>query len=311
MTDPGCVIRNYQPADFDAYVQLVAMAERTGPTGRCPEARQIRGRLFRPNYHPDQDLFIVEDDDHIVGYSDITAEVNIERIVIDCFVLPEYWPRSVTTELLSRAEDRGRELRVRVAQVNIAQGNEVARRTLSQLGFKPMRRFLVLRLQMADVPEQATSQATRGYRHLKRGEEEKLTQLQNRSFAETWGYSPTSIQEISYHLNLAGNSPDDVIVASDEDRLVGYCWTKPGKDDTAARIAQVFMFGVDPDYRGRGIGQGVLLTALGYLRSKGVQIVELTVDSNNHTAYSLYQSVGFQGWTSSLWYEKPIASLPE
>jgi mycothiol synthase len=273
--------------------------------------RQVRGRLSRPNYHPDQDLFIVEDDDHIVGYSDITTEVNIGRIVIDCFVLPEYWPRSVTTELLSRAEGRGSELKVRVAQVNIAQDNEIARCTLSRLGFKPVRRFLVLRLKMADVPEPATSQATRGYRHLKRGEEAKLTQLQNRSFAETWGYSPTSIREISYHLNLAGNRPDDVIVASDEDRLVGYCWTKTGKDDPASSIAQVFMFGVDPDYRGRGIGQGVLLTALGYLKSKGAQIVELTVDSNNHTAYSLYQSVGFRSWTSSLWFEKPIASLPE
>ena len=180
-------------------------------------------------------------------------------------------------------------------------------RTLARLGFNLVRRFLVLRLKMTDVPEQDTNQATQPYRHLKRGEEEKLTQLQNRSFAETWGYSPTSIQEISYHLNLAGNSPDDVIVASDEERLVGYCWTKPCKDDTAARIAQVFMCGVDPDYRGRGIGQGVLLTALGHLRSKGAQIVELTVDSNNHTAYSLYQSVGFRVWTNSLWYEKPIA----
>jgi mycothiol synthase len=307
MTNPGYVIRNYRPADFDAYVRLVGDAERTEPTGRCPEAHLIRGRLSRPNYHPDRDLFIVEEGGHIVGYSDITAEVNIGRIVVDCFVPPEYWPRSVIIELLSRAADHGRELGVRVAQVNIAQVNEAASHTLSQFGFSLVRRFLMLRLKTDDFHEPQINQVTWQYRYLKHGEEEKLSQLQNRSFAETWGYNPTGVQEIAYSLSLTGNSPEDVVVASSGDKLVGYCWTKTCKEDSAVRTAQVFMLGVDPAYRGQGIGKGVLLMGLGYLRSRGAHIVELTVDSNNQTAYSLYQSVGFRDWASSLWYEKPIA----
>ena len=72
------------------------------------------------------------------------------------------------------------------------------------------------------------------------------------------------------------------------------------------RIGLILMMGVDPDYRDKGIGKIVLLAGLSYLKSKGVQVAELTVDSENEVACALYRSVGFQTWTSSLWYEKAI-----
>ena len=66
------------------------------------------------------------------------------------------------------------------------------------------------------------------------------------------------------------------------------------------------MFGVAPDHRGKGIGKMALQAGLAYLKNKGVQIVELTVDSENEAACALYHSAGFRTWTSSLYYEKTI-----
>jgi mycothiol synthase len=66
------------------------------------------------------------------------------------------------------------------------------------------------------------------------------------------------------------------------------------------------MVGTDPDYRGRGVGRRVLLAGLAHLRSKGLPVTELTVDSENKVARALYRSVGFEIRTSSLWYEKVI-----
>jgi mycothiol synthase len=66
------------------------------------------------------------------------------------------------------------------------------------------------------------------------------------------------------------------------------------------------MMGVDPDYRGRGLGRQLLLAGLSYLKSKDLRRVELTVDSENKEACTLYKSVGFKLWTSSLWYEKRL-----
>jgi mycothiol synthase len=66
------------------------------------------------------------------------------------------------------------------------------------------------------------------------------------------------------------------------------------------------MIGTDPDYRGKGLGRKVLLAGLAHLRNKGIQVAELTVDSENKVAYALYQSIGFEVQTSSLWYEKAV-----
>ena len=69
---------------------------------------------------------------------------------------------------------------------------------------------------------------------------------------------------------------------------------------------RVSMLGVDPDYRGRGVGKAVLLAGLLYLKEEGFQVAELTVDSENQAAYTLYRSVGFEVLDSTLWYEKKI-----
>lgn len=66
------------------------------------------------------------------------------------------------------------------------------------------------------------------------------------------------------------------------------------------------MLGVVPDYRGKGIGQKLTLAGLARLKSKGLQVAELTVDSENKAARSLYRSIGFEVQKSSLWYEKVL-----
>jgi len=50
----------------------------------------------------------------------------------------------------------------------------------------------------------------------------------------------------------------------------------------------------------------LLLAGLARLKSKGLQVAELTVDSENKAACALYKSVGFKVQTSNFWYEKVI-----
>ena len=122
-----------------------------------------------------------------------------------------------------------------------------------------MRRFLELRLDIAGVRWQDIDRAGFRYCHLQRGEEDKLTQVQNRSFASTWGYNPNTVEEIIYRINLSNCSPEDVVLAYDGDKPIGYCWTRiTHQAATGKRKGQIFMLGVDPDYQGRGIGKGVL-----------------------------------------------------
>ncbi len=308
MSNSHYTISNYQPADFDKYVRLSIEAEKLEPTGRCVSPQVIAEHLSRPGYSPEQDLFIVEIDKDIVGYMDVAPELAIGRVILSCWVRPEHQRRGLATKLLGCAVHRAKELGAKVAHVNIPQDNVVAKRVLSKLGFECVRRFLELRLDMAKVSQQDIDQPALGCRHLQRGEEAKLTQIQNRTFAGTWGYNPNTVEEIIYRTNSSTCSPEDIILTCEGDKVIGYCWTEiTGGGGTAiGRKGRIFMLGADPDYRGRGVGKRALLAGLAHLKSKGLRVAELTVDSENKVACALYQSIGFEVRAGTLWYEKAI-----
>jgi len=239
---------------------------------------------------------------------DVTPELNIRRVILDCWLQPEHRRRGLATQLLGCAINRAKELGVKVAHVNIVEDNVVAKSVLSKLGFECVRRFLELKLDIADARWSDINRATLECRYLQRGEEDKLTQIQNRAFIGTWGYNPNTVEEIIYHTNLSTYSPEDIVLIYEGDKAISYCWTGVACEGgaTSERKGRIFMLGVDPDYRGKGTGKKALLAGLAHLKSKSLQVVELTVDSENKTAYALYKSIGFKVRTSSFWYEKVI-----
>ncbi len=309
MSNPPYPIRNYQPKDFDKYVLLNIEAEKLESTGRCTSPQVITERLGRPNYAPEQDLFIVEMAENILGYIDVTSELRIGRVVLDYWVHPKRRGKDLATQLFHYALRRATELGVKVAHVNIPQDNIAVKTLLSRLGFSLIRRFLELRLDIADVRWPDINQAALECRYLQRGEEDKLTQIQNRAFIGTWGYNPNTVEEIIYHTNLSTCSPEDIVLIYAGDKVIGYCWTGIACEGgaTSKKKGRIFMLGVDPDYRGKGTAKRVLLAGLDHLKSKSLPVVELTVDSENKAACALYESIGFRVRTSSLWYEKVVS----
>jgi mycothiol synthase len=308
MSNPPYVIRSFRPGDFDSYVQLNAKAEELAPPGRRVSPQALAQWLHRPNHFPERDMFIAEAAGKVVGYIDVGSELGIGRAVLDCLVHPEHRRKGLATELFHCASRRARESGARVVHVNVTEDNVAAKALLSELGFGFVRRFLDLRLVLSEVHLLAAEQGDLSCRHLQRGEEDRLTQIQNRSFAGTWAYNPNTVEEIAYRLGLIGCSPEDVILILQEDKPIGYCWTAMnlGEDAAGTKKGRIFMLGVDPDYGGKGVGRRALLAGLAHLMSKGVEAAELTVDSENAAACALYESVGFKVSSTSAWYEKTL-----
>lgn len=301
-------IRNYRPADFNAFIQLTIEVETMEPMGRCTSPRILGESLKQPNFSPERDMFVAEINRNIVGFMSVTSEPYAGRVILDCLLHPEHRQQGLATKLLDYAMRRARELKAKVAHVNVMEDNKLAGDVLSRLDFKVVRLFLELRLRLDDFYHPTIISDTDSYHQLRHGEEDKLTRLQNRCFTGTWGYNPNTPEEIVQRLKLSQSSPDDVVLIYDSNKPVGYCWSIACQDeeDTVEKIWRIYMLGVDPDYRGKGIGRKVLLAGLSYLKNKGIQIAELTVDSENKAACSLYYSAGFNIWTRSLWYEKSI-----
>ena len=308
MSKSSYYIRNYQSADFNKYVLLCAEAEKFESRGSCVSPQFVAEQLERPNYCPEQDLFIAGIDEIIVGYMNVTSELAIRRVVLDCWVHPEHRRRGLATKLLGHATNRARELGAKVIHVNVAEDNVIAGRLLSRLGFSPVRRFLELRLNIADIWGLDIGRAATGIRYLQLNEENKLTQLQNCAFADTWGYNPNTVEQIAFQTSLSNFSLHDIMLIHERDKAIGYCWigTIFERGIHSARVGRILMLGVAPDYRGKGIGKKLLLAGITRLKGKGLQVAELTVDSDNKAACALYKSLGFEVQTSTLWYEKTI-----
>ncbi|HEY32945.1 MAG TPA: GNAT family N-acetyltransferase [Dehalococcoidia bacterium] len=298
-----CIIRNYRPDDFEILVQLKNESISLAADGRYLSPQAVRDILERPNYIPEQDLFIAEISGTVVGYLDITNEARIGRAVLECLVLPEHRQQGIARRLYYQAVPRMKALGAQVAHVNMCEDNTLARLVLEKMGFTSVRRFNEFSVNL-DIISESKMSTIFPIRPLQAGEETTLAKLQNLTYAGSWGYNPNTAEDIGYAISTAGNAPEGVCLALDKDRPAGYFWMRIEHDEQGKRRGRVSMLGVDPDYRGRGIGRELLLAGLSYLKSKKLSVAQLTVDSENLVAESLYRSIGFKKIDSSLWYEK-------
>ena len=304
MRNPTYTIRNYHSKDFERLVQLVTEVQESGRSYCSISLSDLLESLGKSDPSFKDNLFIAERSGEIAGYAEVKPELNIGRAILTWLVHPCHRRGELTVGLVDRAVDRTRELGIMTLHANISQDSFTAKRFLTRMGFTFVRRFLELKLDLTEMVLPEISKIASRCRPLQPSEEGRLTQLQNRSFAGTWGFNPNTIEEITYRINLPNSSPDDIFLIFDSDKPVGYCWTRT--ESWKKTVGRIYMLGVDPDYRGRGLGRQLLLAGLSYLKSKSFRVAVLTVDSENKAARVLYKSVGFELWKSSLWYEKRL-----
>ena len=295
------IIRNYCESDFEAFSRAFKQDKRI---------ESPVDRVNRPGISPETNLFVAESGKEMIGYALAEPELSINRIILHCWVKPDHRRKGVARELVNRVIHRSEELKARAVHVDISSNNSIARNELPKLGFKYIRRYLELFLDIDKIPDKDLEKAGKECRQLLPGEEPELTDIQNRAFADHWGYQPNTPETIRYDIGLSHRSSEDIIVTCEENSIQGYCWTEiidtgTGSDEEKHGI--IYMIGTDPEYRGKGLGKKVLLAGLSYLKSKGIKTVSLSVDSENRVAYELYRSMGFEERGSTLWYEKKLS----
>jgi len=310
MKKPDFIVRNYHPSDFDDYVRLQVATEKHDRSGRQISKQRLAENLGHPRFHPHCDLFIAERGGRLVGYVAIFLEPGIGRALLDGLVHPLHRNKGIATELFDRAIQYAKKTGVKVVQVCISETNRAARNFVSGLGFRYVRRFIVFKMDLAAMQLPDCTPGAYIIRNLKQGEEQLLTDIQNCSFADAWGFNPNTQDEIAYRINLSSCSPKNIIMAFRGDKPVGYCWTRILSEKNRAvgiMTGEIHMLGVDPDFQKKGIGRKVLLAGLSYLKSNGIAIVELTADSENRGGLRLYKSVGFKELMKTEWYEKTLS----
>ncbi len=309
MSAPGYILRNYHSEDFNPLVHLKAQIHELGPGRSFILPLELIETIGHPNPIPSVDLLVIEYQGEIIGYAEMRSELRIGRVVLRWLIHPYHHRSELAQKLVDRALSRSIELGVMNLHVNIPKDDLLSRQLLMGRGFRIIRQFFELRLNLSRTYLPEVNKIPFSCRGLQPGEEEKLTHLQNRCFHGSWGYNENTLDEMIYRIYLPTCSLNDILLAFDGDKPIGFCWTRTktwGYDPSDEGRGRIYMLGVDPDYQNKGFGKKILIAGLSYLKRKGLRVVDLTVDSENKIAYSLYQSIGFKRWASTLWYEKRL-----
>jgi mycothiol synthase len=302
-------VRNYRPSDFDDYMQLHVEANRLDRSGRRISKKRLTEELGHPSFFPEKNLFIAERGGNIIGYAAVFLELVIKRAIFDCLIHPMHRKKGIAAELFHHSNRHAKRAGSRVVQICVKETNLAAKHMASRLGLEFIRYFVELRLDLNDAQLPDVKPGEYIIRALGHGEVDELTEVQNKAFADSWGFNPNTRDEIAYRINSSGCSSENILVAYLRNRPVGYCWTRVNVEDNpdpGKFKGNIHMLGVDPDFRRKGIGRNVLLAGLSYLNSNGVTVVELTADGEDPKALALYESVGFELYSRSEWYEKKL-----
>ena len=103
---------------------------------------------------------------------------------------------------------------------------------------------------------------------------------------------PFSLEQMSAFVaaNVAQRNPH--FVADDAGRVVGWCDVRREPAQAYAHVGLLGM-GVLPEYRGRGLGEQLIRSALEASTQAGFEKIELSVYATNPRARALYEKVGF------------------
>ena len=113
----------------------------------------------------------------------------------------------------------------------------------------------------------------------------------------------------TYIKNRLENNESVIFAALVGDKPVGFTQLYPLLSSVRATknwlINDLF---VDTDHRKQGIGEALLKAAADFSKSHGATFVQLETASDNYTAQSLYEAVGFvkQDAKTSFYYRKAI-----
>ena len=179
-----------------------------------------------------------------------------------------------------------------------------AQATASALGLVPVRELVQMRRSLRNVPEPRIPARVRIRTYAGATDDAELLRVNNAAFAyhpEQGGWTAAQLEE---RRSEPWFDPAGLFLAFDaassgqEDRLLGFHWTKVHPD--RAGLGEVYVVGVDPSAQGRGLGR--VLTAVGIAslaeRLAGPNIpgeptVMLYVESDNVAAVRTYERLGF------------------
>ncbi|UCG44178.1 MAG: GNAT family N-acetyltransferase [candidate division WOR-3 bacterium] len=229
-------------------------------------------------------------------------------------VLPEYRRQGIGTALVNRALDYLRSKGMERARTGCGDWNKRAQAFLGKLGFKPIRRFSLMRRPLGGLPSGIGENTDIAIEEHGTTDEDVglITRLANAAFREHFGHRDGTVEEIAFWMRNAEKMGYVIrrTLARLDGEPVGFLvhGIDPRENkELGTRRGALWSVGVLKEFRNRGIAKRLMLDGMEWLVGQGMDEVELGVDDENVTqARTLYERLGFNLVRSSLTYERSV-----
>ena len=274
------------------------------PEEHSPDS--MRELLGQPSSDPQRDVFVVSLESTPVGFLQVSPELRIGRAVATGGILEQYRGHGIEEGLIASAVEHSTSLGARVLHMQASSSDVSAQGALRSAGFENVATYWNMRWDAEAVPATSLPQEYTLRTFILGRDEEALTDLQNAAFGDTWGFCPNTVEEVALRVRMSRSDPEGILLIMDSDTPAAYCWTTRSENRSGS-IGWISMVGVRPEYRGEGIGKAALAAGMTFLRGKGVEGIELEMDSLNVPARKLYGKLGFRKTSETIWFERTLA----
>ena len=304
MTNVSIDYKPFRWADRGPFTDLVNVVQKLEGTARAFDPPFMEEWLRLPGRDPEENCLLAFAGDTLLGYILVNQERPIRRVVLEGGVLPTHRREGVGTRLFDWALEHGRQSKASIAHVAALEGDMEQNAFLERMGFNFVRHHEQMRWNQDGIAE-PTLPTGFVFRPFRFGDEAGLTEVQNAAFSTQWGFSPNTVEQVSYTVNMSRSDPEGIVLLLADEEVAGYCWTQAAGAGPQV-VGSISMIGVHPKHQGKGLGRAVLIYGIRSLLQRGIRVVELTVDRENTAARKLYTSFGFVKMSGQRWYETTL-----
>lgn len=250
--------------------------------------------------------FLATLEDTIVGYAHLDTSDAVEGPSAELVVAPSARRNGIGKELLAHLINTAPD-RLRLW----SHGDHASAEELSKtLGFVRTRRLLQMRRSLELPLPQIKTPANLNITSFSHRDIEEWLAVHARSFSGHPEQGIWNKSDLEIRLAEPWFDPLGFFIARDEtSKIVAFCWTKIHGNSISPihghqTIGEIYVIGVDPQHGGRGYGKALVLQGLSYMRDRGLRTAMLYVESDNHPALKLYQSLQFTEWAVDVMYRR-------
>ena len=295
-------VRPFSWDDLPHWTNLYNTAFSIAATESEFDGPEMRRHLSLPGLDPKRDCFIAHGSGTDAGLAILWPELPICRAVLQMGTAGAQSQQAVQQALLDAAIERASGLPVAVLHTQLPSEDDAAQRTLHDAGFQPVRRYATMRWSGGALPNERLPDGF-ALRSFRTGyDTQALTDIQNVAFADSWGFSPNTVEQIEARIASKSTTPEGILFVTQGDETAAYNWTaRPA--GSGGKLGRIAMTGVHPAYRRMGLSRPTILAGMRWLTSQGVELIELEMDSSNLSAARVYESLGFEKVADTVWFE--------